>query len=482
MKRIAIFIIICCASMQADFAAAQTRFERIYGGSGVDIGYAVTLAPDGNYIVAGLTNSFGGDAQMYAIKLNQDGDIVWQNHYGGQSEECANSICVTPDHCFVLAGYSTSFGNGHYDLYLHKIDSAGNSLDYAFFGGDSTDQANSVCATYDGGLVVAGNTSSFGATGSDGYIIKVNGQLDSVWAFTYHYPAQLYNDYISSIVETSDSGFITVGQYGAWPPKAWVMKVSRQGNSIWQNIYSSDNWGRGSDILEKSPGQYYATGVWAILYQTSYMTLIKINSGGSMAGHWNYGAEALQMGESIISTSDGGFAIAGSVMRGGNYDVMLVKTDSLGTQSWCRYFGGADLDMAYGLIQTTDNGYLIVGYTRSFGASNNDVYVIKTDSSGLTSSIEDNRTDLPAKIGMASNYPNPFNNQTIIEFNLAEPGPVTIEIYDVLGRLVSKHTEIFERPGIQKLLFDGTGLASGMYLYSIRTASSVWTKTMLLLK
>jgi hypothetical protein len=482
MKKVTVLLIIAIIVAIGNLSSAQTSFERIYGGSADDAGYALIQAPDGNFIIVGATGSFGGGVDMYALKLNQQGDIIWQHNYGGAADDYAYSICEAPDGGHLIVGATASFGHGRYDVYLQKIDSLGNPTDAAYYGGDSSDYGYSVRPTSDNGYVVAGNTNSFGVVGDDGYVIKVNQQLDSVWARTYAYPATPYNDRLSSIAETSDSGYIAVGQYFSWPTKAWVIRLNRYGNPNWQNIYANEYWGRGSDIIEKTPGQYYATGVWGVLFQSSYMTLVNINSEGTMANHWSYGIDAMQTGESIIATADGGFAMAGSVMRNGNFDIILVKTDSLGNQQWCRYFGGDDVDMGCDLIQANDGGYLVVGYTRSFGAANTDVYVIKTDSLGQTTGIEDEKATLPRNPEMAQNYPNPFNGRTIIQFNLETPGTATVNIYDLLGREIRTLYDDYATAGTHRILFDGSGLAGGIYFYRIKSGAFSQTNQMVLLK
>ena len=90
---------------------------------------------------------------------------------------------------------------------------------------------------------------------------------------------------------------------------------------------------------------------------------------------------------SLIQTSDGGYAIAGTTSgygAGGN-DAFLAKYDSSGTLSWSRTWGGVITDIAYSLIQTTDGGYAIAGATYNYGAGGNDAYLAKYDSSGTLS-------------------------------------------------------------------------------------------------
>ncbi|MBM3330451.1 T9SS type A sorting domain-containing protein [candidate division WOR-3 bacterium] len=99
-----------------------------------------------------------------------------------------------------------------------------------------------------------------------------------------------------------------------------------------------------------------------------------------------YGGIGDDRGFSVRQTADGGYIIAGqtSIFEGSNTDVYLIKTDSLGDTLWTRTFGGDSNDFGFSVRQTTDSGYIISGKTSSFGAGNEDVYLIRTNSNGDT--------------------------------------------------------------------------------------------------
>lgn len=84
----------------------------------------------------------------------------------------------------------------------------------------------------------------------------------------------------------------------------------------------------------------------------------------------------------FIKTFDGGYALTGQSVDSTNGQIPLIKTDNLGNQVWVNYYGGASYEGAYSLIQTSDTGYLLFGFTESFGAGQQDFYLVKTDSLG----------------------------------------------------------------------------------------------------
>ena len=98
-----------------------------------------------------------------------------------------------------------------------------------------------------------------------------------------------------------------------------------------------------------------------------------------------YGGTDWEIAYCLVETSDGGYAIAGSTQSfgAGNLDFWLVKTDGAGNMEWNRTYGGADHDSANSLVQTSDGGYAIAGSTSSFGAGASDFWLIKTDEQGI---------------------------------------------------------------------------------------------------
>jgi len=113
--------------------------------------------------------------------------------------------------------------------------------------------------------------------------------------------------------------------------------------------------------------------------------LVKTDSLGNMEWNQTYIEADMDRPHSLVQTSDGGFALAGETKSfgAGNFDFWLVKTDGLGNKEWTRTYGGADIDSANSVVQTSDGGYAVAGNTLSFGAGSYDFWLVKTNEQGI---------------------------------------------------------------------------------------------------
>jgi hypothetical protein len=141
---------------------------------------SVQQVSDGGFILAGHAGDEGnGEADLCLVWCDSAGNSLGISEYGGPADDVANSIDMTTDDCYIVAGYTESFGTGNSDVYLLKIDGYvyGNTLWWETYGGAADDVGNSVQRTADGGYIIAGYTESFGAGGRDVYLIKTASEV-----------------------------------------------------------------------------------------------------------------------------------------------------------------------------------------------------------------------------------------------------------------------------------------------------------------
>jgi uncharacterized delta-60 repeat protein len=379
----------CTLTMSASktcTATFNTTWAKTYGGEKGDAAYSIQQTSDGGYIVAGYTNSFGaGKNDFWVLKLNARGDVVWQKAYGGADDDYAYSIQQTSDGGYIVAGSTWSFGAGENDLWVLKLDPTGKVVWQKTWGGRFRDSAISVQQTFDGGYIMAGNTSSFAADWYDLQVLKLDATGDVVWQKTY---GGAHWDEADSIQETADGGYIVAGftySFGAGESDVWVLKLDARGNVVWQKTYGGRREDSASSIRQTSDGGYIVGGSTRT-FDPAFgdVGLLKLDARGNVVWQRTYGGRGLDEATSIQQTSDGGYIVAGSTWSfgAGNYDVWVLKLDARGNVVWQRTYGGRGLDEATSIRQTSDGGYIVAGSTWSFGAGNYDVWVLKLDANG----------------------------------------------------------------------------------------------------
>jgi hypothetical protein len=377
---------------ESDIQTGDSRilFVKTFGGWLSEYGHSVQQTSDGGYIITGSTSSFGnGNGAVWLIKTDSQGITEWSKTFGGSLQDYGHSVQQTTDGGFIITGYTNSFGNGNWDVYLIKTNSDGNEEWNKTFGGTEDDRGHSVQQTTDGGFIITGYTNSFGNGNWDVYLIKTNSDGNEEWNKTF---GGTEDDIGHSVQQTTDGGYIITGKtesFGNGYDAVWLIKTDSQGNEEWNKTFGGSGSERGNSVQQTTDGGYIITGVTESFGNGRYdVYLIKTNSQGNEEWNKTFGGSEWDVGSSVQQTTDGGYIITGSTSSfgNGNHDVYLVKTNSNGEEEWTKPFGGSENDYGESVQQTTDGGYIITGRTESesFGSGGSDIWLIKTDSEGNT--------------------------------------------------------------------------------------------------
>jgi hypothetical protein len=302
--------------------------------------------------------------------------------YGRTGNDLGWSVQQTSDGGYIVTGRTVIIAND--DIFLVKTDANGNTIWAKIYGGMFDDVAYSVRQTSDGGYIVAGRTGSLSAN-DDVFLIKTDANGDVQWAKTYR-GANV--DWAFSVQQTSDGGYILAGRtrsFGAGNFDIFLIKTDAEGNVQWAKTYggAGDDWA--SSVQQTSDGGYILAGRTRSFGAGNLdVFLIKTDADGNIIWAKTYGGTGDDLAYSVQQTSDGGYIVAGETRSfgAGNNDVFLIKTDANGDVQWAKTYGGTGNDVGWSVQQTSDGGYIVAGLTRSYGAGGEDIFLIKTDADG----------------------------------------------------------------------------------------------------
>ncbi|MBW8049565.1 MAG: hypothetical protein FVQ77_04350 [Cytophagales bacterium] len=368
---------------QVNPASTIVTFQKTFGGKNDDIGNSVQQTKDGGYIITGGTRSSETELDdVLLIKTDALGDIIWEKSFGEKGNDAGWSVQQTADGGYIIAGEMSHSRAAKTYVYLIKTNAKGDVLWEKSFGGKDYDAGYSVQQTDDNGYIITGETSSFGAGVDDVYIIKTSVKDDDHLTKTY---GGKDSDVGYSVQQTADGGFIITGltsSFGAGGFDVYLVKTDARGEALWTKSIGGKQSDAGRSVQQTTDGGYIITGFTEKGNFDVY--LIKTNAAGDTMWTKTFGGTGSDVGYSVQQTTDGGYIITGETSSFGDedFDVYLIKTNFNGTTLWTKTFGGKGIDVGRSVWQTADEGFIITGWTESRGAGGVDVLLIKTDAKG----------------------------------------------------------------------------------------------------
>ncbi len=199
---------------------------------------SVIETSDGNYTMAGY-HYIGSFGDFWLAKTYPNGTMLWNKNYGGANHDWAYSVVETSDGGYAIAGFTQSYGDVDGDFWLVKTDSSGVHQWDKTYGGTGQDQASFIMQTDDGGYLLAGHTLSFGAGSYDWWLVKTDSSRNMQWNKTYGGPNEDrigYNSGSQCMVQTGDGGYIIAGwttSFGAGDYDGWLVKTDVESGLAW---------------------------------------------------------------------------------------------------------------------------------------------------------------------------------------------------------------------------------------------------------
>ncbi len=424
---------------------------------------SVQQTNDGGYIlIGGLADSITDTINVFLIKTDVNGGLLWAKRYGGNNVKhgYGYSVKQTSDGGYIIVGYTNSFGVGDNDVYLIKINSTGGLLWSKTFGGTGDDRGYSVQQTSDGGFIIAGCTKSFGAGLYDVYLIKTNSSGTLMWSKTY---GGVQNEYGYSVQQTTDGGYIIVGNttsFTAGNRDVYLLKTDANGNLLWTKSFGGTDDDYASLVQQTTDGGYVFTGSTKSFgggYYDAY--LIKTNSSGVLLWSKAYGGTGIDNGCSVQQTTDGGYVVAGFThsFATSSEEFYLIKTDANGN-SGCHQSNPSTIQGSTSTIVGTaatqvSSGCVVTSIsivTGTGGSAKNACYY------GLNE-----KEDQVLYIHVS---PNPFTTQATLTIQgIKNDNYKTLSVYNLLGQEVQN---IFVGSATS-ITINRNNMPSGMYFYKL---------------
>lgn len=372
-------LLMAVSAMQAQ---TYSQFMKHYEGGDVEYGYGVVESPDGNFTVCGNIGFGPGGSDACLMHLDPGGTQLWTMAYGGGGGEDARAIAVTRDSGYVFVGQTSSFGAGGTDVLVAKLDRFGAVQWARAIGGAANEYGTGVDTTTDGGYIVCGYTRSFGAGNNDAYFIKLSAGGAVQWTRVIGGTA---SDIMYDVVQTSDGGYAGGGyssNFGAPANNFYLIRLDAAGNLSTSASYGGPSSDNGFGLIETSDG-----GLMLYGYTSGFGTggnegmLVKTDIDGALEWGRTYGSPAMDRIFHVVELEPGRYVATGETTTNtfGAGDQQVFKVDAQGNLIWARHYGTAVDETGYGASAATRDGGIILA---AWDDNDEDFLVTKMDSLG----------------------------------------------------------------------------------------------------
>lgn len=476
-------ILLLLLSYQPFRAAAQLslQWQNALGGNFYESADDIQQTSDGGYIAVGFTfsenngdvSTVNGGGDVWVVKLDEAGEIQWQKALGGSSTDIGHAIKQTSDGGYILAGQTSSddgdvvgFHGGTLDYWVVKLDETGEIQWQNTLGGSGYEEAHDVLQTSDGGYIVAGFSSSNDGDVSgnhgqyDGWLVKLNAMGALQWQIALG--SGTGSDVALSVLQTADNGYMLAGSTTSTDAGLanhggedfWVAKTDSTGHLEWQKAYGGESIELAKSIAQTKDGGFIVTGQSDSINSGDVtggngdfdIWVVKISATGQLAWQKTLGGSNFDYGESIQQTTDGGYILAGATRstdgdvlgNNGAEDYWVLKLDGTGEIIRQITLGGTKSESANAIQQTSDGGFIVAGTTTSTDGyvtdshGKDEMWVVKL--SGFPVGVKEEPLFEPLEIS-----PNPAD-QFIFVKTAANESILDVGIYDLTGRSVMRQT------------------------------------------
>lgn len=344
-------------------AAPEMSWEKTYRGIDYTNEFAAggIQSRDGGYLSVGATGNCFPDVvcrDLYLVKTDRFGALEWEKIIGGGDHDHGADLIETAKGDIIVAGLTKSSGAGESDAWIIRMDADGEILWEQTFGGTGADEGTAILGTTDGHILVLGRITIPGTSQTDMWLMKLDGEGNLQWEQTY---GDATNDGGSELIATSDGGYALFGYHNK---DGWIIKVDGSGNIQWDKLFNYGNTPNTNcgiaDGRQTADGGYMLAGsaydMGATITQATDVWLIKLDVAGEIEWDRLYHDDGYESATELQITETGGYF----VVADGNLDMWAFETDADGNLIWDSNYKYIDEATYSGFgILTADGGYLL---------------------------------------------------------------------------------------------------------------------------
>lgn len=309
--------------------------------------------------------------------------VTFQKTYGSSTNDDCWDIVKSKGGDYLLAGSQLG------DVFVMNMDLNGDTTWTSRFGGIESESAFAISHAAESGYMVTGNTYSWGAGGNgDGFAVKINASGTPLWSKTF---GGIYGDDITDFcVGHNNNGYLFAGSTASFGSAGaewdiYLIRTDNNGDTLWTRSVGGIDGDYCHAIDTTFDGDFIITG-----YTQSFGAgqadayIMKLNSSGDVLWFKTYGDLEDDIGLDIMESTDGDYLVCGRTDSFGSSDgdLLIFKTNSNGDLLWTKRFGAFGTDLARGVFQTNSGDIMVVGETYSMGAGLSDAFLIQLDSAG----------------------------------------------------------------------------------------------------
>lgn len=480
MKNILFIVLVVFGSLKAQ---PPGKFYSTFGGGGEDIAYGVKETFGKNYAIVGLTTSFGaGNNDLYLLFIDSLGRGIWQKNYGGSGNEIGRGLMYNPiDSCLTLVGYSNSTTNGGYDIYVVHTNKDGDIIWQNKYGGNDWDFGYDIAQCSDGNIIVCGYSENSIYGKQDAFVLKINYQNGNIiWEKKF---GGIDNDKLTRIFVDPTGGIYLVGStssYGDIHGDIYLLELNNNGDSLSSIIYGGPLADKANDIVVNNLGimtlcggsESFSTGKLDAFYA-------EFSSGGQLNWKKNYGypgydEEAFRLVYAPTAAAGGTYTsiYTTNEIPANGKDLKTIYMTYAGDfygGGFSGSFGFSKDDETFDLIVTSDKGFAQVGYTESFGNNGKDILFIKQDSVLNHGASIVGNSEIFCKKHNPFLFPNPVQSgkgqKNIKIEGVADNDIIAVSVVNNVGHIISDEIIAFKKTD---LTLDISGLSPGCYYIVVK--------------